>query len=151
MVPAQNWKAVAVIQPVAIVDDASWTTVEIDTQGFRYCTVVFQLGANDIAVAVLKMQESDTSGSGMADITGLIYGTSTNIDGVTSVLPTATDDNKLWAFHIDMRGRKRYLDLVATNGDGTVGGFAAAVAFLTRAEQVPVTAAEAGYEEVLRV
>lgn len=151
MIQSQMEKVFAVTNPVAIVDNASWTTNEIDTLGFRYCTVYVMLGANDIAIAALKMQESDTSGSGMADITGLIFGTSNNTGGSASTLPSATDDDLIFAFEIDMRGRKRYLDLVATNGDGTVGGFMAAWAVLTREEDGTATAAKRGCSQILRV
>ena len=92
-------------------------------------------------MTALKMQESDTSGSGHADITGLVYGTSSNIAGSTSALPSATDDNKTFLFEIDLKGRKRYLDLVATAGDGAAGTFMAAVAVLGRAEDLTDTAA----------
>lgn len=135
----QQQKVVAVINPVAIVDNASWTTNEIDTMGYDYCTVYFMLGANDIGVTALKVQESDTSGSGMADVTGLVYGAAG-----APALPSATDDNGIFAFFIDLKKRKRYLDVVATNGDGTVGGFAAAWAVLSRAAQMPNTAATRG-------
>lgn len=151
MIQAQRMKVVAVIQPVAIVDNASWTTVEIDTKGWDYCTYVFQLGATDIALAALVVTESDTTGSGHANVTGLIFGTSNNTGGSASTLPSATDDDKLFGFEIDLRGRKRFLDLTATQGDGTVGGFAACVAILTRGKEEPGTAAEAGYSQVLRV
>jgi len=151
MIDMQNVKLLPVIQPVAIVDNASWTTVEIDTNGFDYCTVIFQMGANDIAVTALKVQESDTTGTGFADVTGLVFGTSANTDGSTSTLPSATDDNKLFAFQIDLKGRKRFLDVVATNGNGTVGGFAAAVAVLSRGKELPSSAADQGFIQTLRL
>ena len=67
----QHSKFLRVISPVAIVDNTSWTTVEIDTLGYNYLTVVVNIGATDIAMAALKLQQSDTSGSGFADVTGL--------------------------------------------------------------------------------
>lgn len=151
MIPEQKVKVIGVTFPVAIVDDASWTTVEVDTLGFDYCTYYFMLGANDIAVTALAVTESDTAGSGHANVTGLIFGTSNNTGGSASTLPSATDDNKLFAFEIDLRARKRYLDLTATNGDGTIGGFSAAWAVLSRAKEAPNTAAERGCSQILRV
>lgn len=150
MNPLQATKLAIVISPVAIKDNAAWTTNEIDTLGYDFLQIIFFLGATDIAVAELKVQESDTSGSGFADVTGLVCGTSTNADGVTSALPSATDDNKITLFEIDLRGRKRYIDLSATAGNGTAGSYAAAVAILSRAEKAPVTAAERGCDEILR-
>ena len=143
----QQTKVVNVIPPVAIVDNASWTTTEIDTKGYDACAIYINLGASDIAMTALKVQESDTSGSGMADITGLVYGTSTlpTADGgATSALPSATDDGTVFAFFISLQGRKRYLDVVATAGDGAAGTFASGIAVLYKAEQVPTTATDRG-------
>ena len=151
MIHAQNTKTINVIPPVAIKDNTSWTTTEIDTLGYDYAVITVNLGATDIAMAALKVQESDTSGSGFADVTGLVFGTSTNIAGSTSALPTATDDDDNFKFEIDLRGRKRYLDLVATAGNGTTGTYASAVCELSRATNVPQTAAERGCNQILRV
>ena len=102
-------------------------------------------------MTALKLQESDDSGmSGAEDITGLIYGTSATIAGTTSALPTATDDNKCFVFEVDLRGRKRYIDLVATAGNGDAGTFLAAFALLSRAGDVPVSASERGFGAILR-
>lgn len=147
----QNFKFVSVTPPAAIVDDASYTTAEIDTLGYDYCTIVCYLGATDIAMVALKVQESDTSGSGHADVTGLVYGTSTDIAGSTSSLPSSTDDNKAFVFEIDLKGRKRYLDVVATAGNGTNGTFATIFALLSRGDETPVTASERGVGNVLRL
>ena len=147
----QNTKLVSITPPAAIVDNASYTTSSIDTQGFDYMQVVVYLGATDIAMTALKLQESDTDGGSYADVTGLVFGTSSNIAGSTSTLPSATDDNKFFVFDVDLRGRKRYFDLVATAGDGTAGTFLTAFAILSRGKEQPVTAAERGASQILRV
>lgn len=152
MNPAQHDKFFSITPPAAIVDNTGYTTATIDTAGFAYLRVLVYLGATDIAMAALKLQESDDSGmSGAADITGLVYGTSASIAGTTSALPSATDDNKCFAFEVDLRGRKRYIDLVATAGNGEAGTFLAAFALLSRAGDTGVTAAERGYGNILRV
>lgn len=152
MIHAQEVKYLEVIAPQAIKDDASWTTSQIDTLGFDYCTVLVHIGATDIAMAALKIQESDTDGSNFSDVTGLIYGTSTNTDGSTSTLPAADADNTFAVFQIDLRGRKRYLDLVATAGDGTSGTYASAVAILERAKDGPAgDATSQGAGQILRI
>lgn len=149
---AQSTKFVAITPPAAIVDNAAYTTAAVDTKGYKFCQIVALLGATDIAVAGMKVQESDDSGmSGAADVTGLVVGTSTNVDGSTSALPSATDDNKFMVFEVDCRGRKRYLDLVVTAGDGTAGTFLTAFAILHNGEVAPVTATERGCDEILRV
>lgn len=155
MIDQQNLKFVNVSPPVAILDNASATTTVIDTLGWDYCTIVVQLGATDIAMAALKVQEAEATASataltGGADVTGLVYGTSTNTAGTTSTLPSATDDNTFVAFQVDCRTRMRYLDLVATAGDGAVGTFVSAFAVLGRGSEAPNTAAEQGLGQILR-
>lgn len=145
-------KFFSITPPAAIVDNASLTTATIDTLGFSYCRVLVYYGAMDIASTALKIQESDDSGmSGAADVTGLVYGTSSDIAGSTSALPAATDDNKCFSFEIELKGRKRYLDLVATMGDGTAGSYVTAFALLSRASDVPVSKTERGFANILRV
>lgn len=122
----QNVKVVNFCPPGAVVDAADFITTAIDTAGFGKCAIFFSLGATDIAMGALKLQQSDDSGmSGAADITGAVYGAS----GAPS-LPSATDDNKVYAFHVSLQGKKRYLDLVATAGNGSVGTYGSGIAIL---------------------
>jgi len=149
MVP-QAEKIVAITLSETITDAASLTTAEVDTSGFDYADVYFYLGTTDIAVTALAVTQSDSSGSGHANVTGLIWGTSSNIAGSTSTLPTATDDDNWFKFEIDLRGKKRYLDFTITFGDGTLGGWGHAFCILKRAKHGPVSASEKGVQEVLR-
>lgn len=134
-----NQKFVAITPPGAIVDNAAFTTATIDTKGFAQLSIIVHFGAMDIAMAALKVQESDDSGmSGPADISGTVGGTA-------FTLPSATADNQFWAFHISLKGnRKRYIDLVATGGDGTAGTYMTAFAVLSRGSETPDTAAKRG-------
>lgn len=150
MVPTDH-KILEVVPPQAIKDDASWTAVEIDRIGYDYAQVIVHVGALDIALTVLKIQETDATGTSYSDITGCVFGTSINSAGDTSTLPAADDDNKIFLFNIDLRGRKRFLDLVATIDDGSTGGFLSAIVLLSRAETGPNTAAEYGASQVLQV
>lgn len=151
MLDNQDVKYVMVTAPAAIIDNASATTTEIDTKGYNECTIVCIIGATDVAMSALAVTESDTSGSGHANVTGLVWGTSTNIDGSTSALPVAGDDNTFQVAQIDLKGRKRYLDVTATIGNGTAGTFFTCIAILSRAEESPNTATDAGCDEILRV
>ena len=151
MINAQNCKFVSVTPPAAIVDNAAYTTAEIDTLGWDYATIVVYLGATDIAMAALAVTESDTSGSGHANITGLVWGTSTNIDGSTSALPSATDDNKFVVFEISKANRKRYFKVSATAGDGTVGTYMSAVAILSPSNVNGYSSTTKGCLSVIRV
>ena len=147
----QHDKFVMITAPAAIVDDASLTTTEVDTAGWDYARVCVVVGATDIAMTALAVTESDTAGSGHANVTGLVYGTSTNVAGSTSSLPSATDDNKCFVFEIDLRNRKRYLDLTATVGNGAAGAFVMAFALLSRGDEQKQDAASRGFGDILRV
>lgn len=133
----------------AIVDNASVTTTEVDTIGWNFATIVVRLGTTDIALTALKVQESDTSGSGFTDITGADFDGDTDIEGSAASLPAATDDDKFYIVHLDLRGKKRYLDLVATVGDGTSGAWLHAFAILSNGDIGPQTASEMGAAVVL--
>lgn len=155
MLPVDR-KFVSVTPPAAIVDNASLTTNVIDTKGFRYAEVLVYVGATDIALTALKLQEADVASDATtltsgADVTGSRFGTDANDTGSTSTLPSATDDNKFLKFEVDLRGRKRYLKPVVTFGDGSVGGFAAVWAELSRGENVPTTASQKGVSQLMRV
>ena len=146
----------SVTPPAAIVDNASLACNVIDTLGYDYCEVFCYIGATDIATVALKVQESDTKSNTTAltsgaDVTGLVYGTSTNIAGSTSSLPSSTADNTCVKFEIDLKGRKRYLLPVVTGGDGAAGTYYAVHALLSKAELLTDTAAGRGFGDILRV
>lgn len=147
------YKAVEAVAPAVIKDDAAFTATAIDTLGFDYCVIAIQIGATDIAMAALKVQESDDNAvaDAYADVVGLRFGTDAGIDGVTSTLPAADADNTIRLFFIDCRKRERYLKVAATAGDGTAGTYLSGMAFLGRAKEVPVTAAGLNAGEVLQV
>ena len=145
-----NFKVIEVTRPSTIVDNASFTTTEVDTIGWGFATFLFHLGTTDIAMTALKLQESATSGSGFADVTGLNFSGSTDIEGNTAALPAATDDGKVYVLQCDLRNRKRYLDLVATGGDGSAGTYASCLCILTLAQQAPITVATMGAGGILR-
>ena len=149
----QKTKFVRVIDPAAIVDNAAYTTEEIDTLGYDHLTIVCYLGATDIAMTALAVQESDTSGSGFATVTGLDANGDTNTDGVAAELPTATDDNGMVVFEVDLRYRKRYIDLDATAGNGATGTFLSAIGILSSKSSglADVSATERGALDILRV
>ena len=87
---------------------------EIDTVGFKYLSVdvVYSpfTAATSAYASVLKVQESDTSGSGQADVSGL---------SVTAGAGSTTGANygAVARFNVDLRGRKRYLTVVTSPGN----------------------------------
>jgi hypothetical protein len=150
MLHGQNCKYVSITPPAAIIDDASATTAEIDVSGWDHAEIIVQLGATDIAMTALAVTESDTTGSGHANVTGLVYGTSTDIDGNTSVLPTALQDDGIFVFQIDLRGRKKFINVTATIGDGTLGAYITISARLSRGQIGVDSVADAGCTGLLR-
>lgn len=147
---AQEGKYVLLTPPAAIKDNASWAVAELDCLGWDYAEILVILGATDKAITAMTLQEGDVSGT-VANITEATWGTANNHVGAASTLPSATDDNKIFKFEIDLRKRKRYLDLTLTIGDGTAGGYAVVLARLSRGRTIPSTAAEAGCAEIIRI
>ena len=54
------------------------------------------------------------------------------------------DDGKFFTFFVDLQGRKRYIDLVATAGDGSAGTYLTAWAELFVGNDNPENATERG-------
>lgn len=155
MIPVTR-KLFAVLNPAAILDNTSPTTNVIDCSGFNHVRIVVWLGATDIALTALKLQEADaasdaTTLTGGADITDSVFGTAANDTGSASTLPSATDDGKFYTFEVDGRGRKKFLKPVITIGDGAAGGFIVCWAELDRGEVVPSTAASKGVAQNMRI
>lgn len=147
----QQSKFVAAIKPGALLDNNTATAEVIDTRGYEYCTIAVALGATDIAMTALKVQSCATSGGSYADITGATFNGGSGMGGATLALPSSTDDGQVCVFQIDLRGKDPFLKVVATFGDGTVGGYVAAVAILSRASISPVTSTGAADGDVCRV
>lgn len=140
MLPIHS-KPVAVAMPTALVDNSAVTTTEVDTDGFDYCSFYVYIGATDIALTDLVVQETDTAGSGYTDVTPTDFTSSSQVDveGTALALPSATADTTWRVIHINLVGRKRYLDLDITVGDGTAGGWYYAFAILSRGKAQPLT------------
>jgi len=151
MNPIQQAKFVAAIKPGAILDDASATAEVIDTTGWDYVTIGIQLGATDIALTALKVQNSATSGGSYVDITGATFDGGSGMGGETLTLPSATDDGKVYAFQIDMRNKNPFLKVVATVGNGSTGGYVSGLAVLSRGKIGPVVSNDAADGDVCRV
>jgi hypothetical protein len=116
---------------------------EIDCAGFKYASidVVFSpfTAVTAAYASVLKVQESDASGSGQADVSGL---------SVTAGAGSTTGANvgAVARFNVDLRGRKRYLTVVTSPGN-TVA--VVTNARLSKGEQFAVTATEAGVNNIV--
>lgn len=147
----QQTKVVNAIPPGVIKDDAAFVAVAIDTLGWDYCQVLVTLGATDIAMAELKLTECETSGGTYTDVAGCDVADDADMFGNAKGLPSATDDDGVLLFEVDLRaGRKRYLKLAAKAGDGTAGTYLAAVAVLARRAIGVRSAADRGALKVMR-
>lgn len=151
MIDAQKARYVAAVSPAAIIDNASATAITIDTRGARYAEIIVVQGATDIALTALKMTESEVSGSGYVDIAGATFSGGLDTDGTALALPSATDDNQIAVFQVNLDKRMRYLRLTATFGDGSVGGFISAVARLSELSKVPDVSTDLANGGVCRV
>lgn len=132
-----NMKFGFITPPGALVDDAAFVTGAVDCRGWNYLTIIVGFGAMDVAMAALSLQESNASN--MASPTAV-----PNSDYAGS-LPGATDDNHLFAFHVPLSGRKAYIDLQATGGNGSTGTYMQAMYILSEGEIAPDSAALRGF------
>lgn len=149
MIALQNTKFVNIVPPAAIKDNTAFVDIEdIDCAGWDYLTIVWQQGATDVITAALAVADSDDAST---YTNFAVVGTTATIAGTTSALPPATPDNQLHIFEIDLRKRKRYIQIDATAGNGTVGTFASAVGILSRGTEVIQTAAARGATQIIRV
>lgn len=134
-----------VVQPPASVASTATTTCQFDTIGYDYAVVDVLVGTQattDPAITTIKWLEADadTNSSSMTAIVALTGGSATSTSA-GYLIPAVTVTGLGGAavqFQIDLRKRKRYLQLNITPGTTLVLG---AVAKLHRAEQSPLTAA----------
>jgi len=147
---AQTIKKVGMIFPQAIKNNTEWvgskgsTPVSVDTAASgvkaHYATITFMVGETDIAVATLKVWHSDDD-STYAEMVDF---------GTNGTKPSATDDNGLFGFDIDLRGKRRYLQIEAIAGNGTNGTYAAALCDLFLLNEAPSSDAERGYAQTVK-
>ena len=141
----QNAKFVNVLDPVSAAASAITMDNEIDTKGFDYCTVVFQLGSANGAVTELHLEQSDAGGgSGFSEVgvEGFDFSSGIESDVTNAALPGASDDDNLFVFEVDTRGLKRYLRLEYTSGGSA--NLSACVAILSRASETSNVPADRG-------
>lgn len=121
-------------------------TSSIDTLGYDYASidVVFEQNAatTDAVATALKLGHGDTTAS-YDDLTAFVGGGS---GGFTIPTTSLTSASNVVRFNVDMRGRKRYLQVSATPIAASV---VCSVARLGKAEVGPANASEAGVAAVV--
>jgi hypothetical protein len=135
--------------PQSVADNSTLTSLALDTYGYEYAKITVNLGVTDLALAGLKVQQSDLANMATPiDVPGTHYGTDNNDTNVASVLPGAADSNHSFAFFIDLRGKKRYLQVVATTPVSANNTALLEIsADLGRPHESPLTAVNAGYAQ----
>lgn len=149
MIHAQNIKYANLLAPVILDNTASSTSTEVDTAGYDYATVIVHGGeTTDTALAEFAITESDDSGSGHAAFWTM--GTQLQVAGTATSGVDAADE--IQAIEIDLRNRKRYLNVTSKGGNGTVGTSYGIMCILTRAgESNADSASDRGLDQLSRI
>lgn len=134
MIQHQMDKVVSAIPTAA---GTSAVTLVVDTRGWDHCSFVAMRASNAATTfaSVLKVEDSEDNVT-YGNVSGLVGGTDFTIAAVSDTASAA-------AYKIDVstQARKRYLRLTVTP---SVSVNVAASARLSRGEQSPVSASEAG-------
>lgn len=143
------------IAPSATNSSSTSTTTAFDTAGYDYLELVFSQGtvSTGLTLSTLALQEGDSSTTATTNITGAIAGTSTPLfasAGAGSNLPSSSTNGTLQVFNIDLKGRKRWMNLSAIASSST-GLPCDAIARLSRSERAPESAAQYGANQVFQV
>lgn len=137
-------KHVIAIVPISKTAGATATGEPIDTKGWDFVDIAVVASTADVVsntLSVLKLEEGDTTSS-YATFAGAVKDTDYTIatNAFTSFGATGANQN-VWSFHVDTKGRKRYLRVSASpQATMVIGG----AAMLARGEKGPTTSAEAG-------
>ena len=115
----------------------SAVTLTVDTRGWDHCSFVAVRAANAATTfaSVLKVEDSDDN-STYGAVSGLTGGTDFTIAAVSDTSAVAS-----YKIDVDCKARKRYLKLTVTPSASINVG---ATARLSKGEQSPVSASEAG-------
>ena len=89
---------VQMLKPQSAAAAAEAFTSSIDCLGYRWAEIKLSTGTATGTIATSNIEESDSSGSGFADVTGA------NFPAIT-----ASNDDAAYVIKLDMTKRKRYL------------------------------------------
>ena len=134
MIQHQMDKVVAAL-PATV--GTSPVALSVDTVGWDHCsfTVVRSSNSSTVFASVLKVEQSDDN-STFIPVAGLTGGTDFTIAAVSN-----TNVESVYKIDVDTKAKKRYVRLTATPA---VSVNVAASARLSKGEQAPVTASDAG-------
>lgn len=132
MIQAQNLDFNLALPPQSVAS-GTVTSAPIDTQGYHYATLAILSAAALAATAMtaLQVQECDT-------INGVYTPVPATVGGAAYPMPagsTAAGGYVYAVFNLDLRRRKRFLQVTLTNGTTQI---LSVLGMLSRADQTPV-------------
>jgi hypothetical protein len=147
MIHSQNHRVVGEL-PTAAVGSTATATLTIDTLGYDHAsvTVIRASNASTVFANAVKVEESDSSGSGYTDVTALVGG-GTGGFAIPAIAASATGSASILKMDIDTKAKKRYLRVSYTPGASAT---VAIVGRLGRAEVSPENAAQANVIGLIR-
>ena len=139
MIHAQNHKVVAEV-PAAAVGATATASLTIDCIGYDHAsvTVLRASNASTVFANAVKVEESDEANANFTNVTALVGG---GVGGFSIPAVGNTNATSVLKMDIDTRAKKRYLKVSYTPG---ASANVAIVGRLGRAEESPVSAADAG-------
>jgi hypothetical protein len=151
MIHAQDAKVAVLVAPASIASNTT-TSGYVDTRGFDYLEVDLVLGTVAATSSITKsiaLSESDTTAFVATDVITTFVGSAATSTSVGFVWPTVgvTSGSQIIRMGVDIRARKRYIELYW--GAPAVAQTACALARLSRAGEMPNTAAEAGVTKLI--
>lgn len=139
MIHAQNLKIVGHTSGPAVVGATATVALVVDRKGYDYASVLVMkspVAAATSFASVLKVEESDASGSGYSDVAALVKDGS----GGFTMDSVSTSEASVVKMDVDCKARKRYLRLTMTPD---VTATVSVVAMLSRGEEYPYDATTA--------
>lgn len=126
--------------PVGAYGDAA--PVSVDCKGYRSALVVWAFGAidSDGAPTAMNLWEADATGDTFTEVPSCDWIADTTEDVV------ATDDKKAFGIFLDLRKRKRYLQIQCAIPNATTATGFAGFVILGDPEIAPNSASERGLE-----
>ena len=140
MIHSQNHRVVAEL-PNAAVGATATASLVVDTIGYDYLSLTVLRGSNAATTFanVLKIEESDASGSNYSDVVGYVAGAATGFT-VPAIPAAGTAATSVVKLDVDTKARKRYLKVSYTPGASAT---VAITGRLSRAAESPANASDA--------
>lgn len=134
MIHAQNSKHAALFKPQSVATNGT-ASGTVDCAAFRYAKLLLHLdtASSSNTDVVVQVKEGDTTSS-----------FATHADLAMTTAAPDTSNNQIYAWLLDLRKRKRYLQILYSPS-ASGARLASAMVELSRAEQPPITATLRGF------